>query len=82
MKLKRSRLNFWLDHQSKPVFHCKMSLQTKTKSRTSRPNAKDVLVFCILYIILFQVFLVLWWWFLMLAIIGFIRVVYRVVQCK
>merc|ERR1712066_1152661 len=29
-----------------------------------------------------KVFLVLWWWFLMLAIIGFIRVVYRVIQCK
>ena len=32
--------------------------------------------------ILLQVFLVLWWWFLMLAIIGFIRVLYRMIQCK
>lgn len=29
-----------------------------------------------------KVFLVLWWWFLMLAIIGFIRVFYRAIQCK
>jgi len=29
-----------------------------------------------------KVFLVLWWWFLMLVIIGSVRIIYRVLQCR
>ena len=30
----------------------------------------------------FQVFLVLWWWFTLLCVIGFVRLVYRFIQCR
>ena len=29
-----------------------------------------------------KVFLVLWWWFLLLAIVGGLRIVYRIVQTQ
>jgi len=29
-----------------------------------------------------KVFLVLWWWFLMLAVIGSVRIIYRILQCR
>ena len=29
-----------------------------------------------------QVFLVLWWWFLLLLLIGLVRLLYRVIQCR
>ena len=31
---------------------------------------------------IYQVFLVLWWWFLLLLIIGFVRLLYRAIQCR
>ena len=29
-----------------------------------------------------KVFLVLWWWFLLLAIVGALRIVYRIIQTQ
>eukprot|EP00090_Calanus_glacialis_P014519 TRINITY_DN23321_c0_g1_i1.p1 TRINITY_DN23321_c0_g1~~TRINITY_DN23321_c0_g1_i1.p1 ORF type:complete len:250 (-),score=26.19 TRINITY_DN23321_c0_g1_i1:511-1155(-) len=29
-----------------------------------------------------KVFLILWWWFLLIAVIGFIRIFYRGIQCR
>ena len=29
-----------------------------------------------------KVFLILWWWFLLLAIVGALRIVYRIVQTQ
>ena len=29
-----------------------------------------------------QVFLILWWWFLLISVIGFIRIFYRGIQCR
>ena len=30
----------------------------------------------------FQVFLILWWWFLFITLVAFIRIFYRALQCK
>merc|ERR1719400_488476 len=50
--------------------------------RGGRQESINAICILALNIINDKVFLVLWWWFLMLAIIGFIRVLYRMIQCK
>ena len=39
-------------------------------------------IMTVIMIIHDQVFLILWWWFLFLAIIGALRLIYRIIQTR